>query len=62
MSSAVSHNEVLNFELLVGHKTPARYPTKIVHSPAGEEDAVCRLNPDADLREVLQVHIWNLPF
>jgi len=54
MHSPVSHKEYLNFELLVSPKTSAGYSVKLIQSPAGEGDAVCRLDPATDLRDALQ--------
>lgn len=54
MNAAIRQNEILTFELLVGHKTPAGYPLTITRSPAGEGAALCRLNPDIDLQPALQ--------
>jgi hypothetical protein len=45
MNFAVSQNETLNFDLLVGHRTTAGYSLTIVRSPAGEGTTLCHVNP-----------------
>lgn len=48
-----NHYDYLAFELLVGALTHDGYAVTVVHSPAGEGDAICRMDPANDLSAAL---------
>ena len=53
MLSHGNYYDYLAFELLVGAHTHDGYAVTVVHSPAGEGDAICRMDPANDLSAAL---------